>query len=375
MRIELVVVLVLTLALALALAICTAWKPKLGFNSRNVIHSKDLILGNPAGMIVKTKVQIKPAVSNCKSVVMIMPGNENILNHSNLWDLFSRKLGRRKACKYIPESYVIHDTASSDFAELLDSHPVHDASQFILKGEESGITPLYLARQGLEDVLDTIKCNKLVARTFAPTACTQAQLDLQKYTLAQKLIPNPMILGRRVFRIRCFLLLTQKSMVTSGYLHENGLVHWARDRYNPDHQTVNTVLASRTNMSRGRSAETIKQMYNGYPLTIKELSEYLTQQGLGQAVESNITNALQALCHVMQSELSSGLYAVDIALNKMGEAFLLKVKRCQQDATEDDSEVDILTRIRKDALAVQQVIAVPGNTAFRKIWPQPSWQA
>ena len=75
---------------------------------------------------------------------------------------------------------------------------MHDASQFILKAEESGITPLYLARQGVEDVLDTIKCNKPVARTFAPTACTQAQLDLQKYTLVQKLIPDPMIFGRRV---------------------------------------------------------------------------------------------------------------------------------------------------------------------------------
>ena len=69
----------------------------------------------------------------------------------------------------------------------------------------------------------------------------------------------------------------------------------------------------------------------------------------------------------MQSELSSGLFAVDAALNKM--------KRCRQDAAADHSEVDILTRIRKDALAVQQVIAVPVNTAFRKIWPHPRWQA
>lgn len=367
MEIELVVVLVLIIALA----IYSALKPKLTINSHKVIHSTNLVLGNPADIILKSK----PVVTACKTIVMIMPGNKKLLKHFNLWDLFSRKLGRPQACKYIPESYVIHDTASSDFAELLDSEPVHDASQFILKGEESGITPLYLARQGLDDVLDTIKCNKLVARTFAPTACTQAQLDLQKYTLAQKLIPDPMILGRRVFKVRCFLLLTQKSTVTSGYLHENGLVHWARDRYNPDHQTANTVLASRTNMSRGRSADIIKQVYNGYPLTIKELSEYLTQQGLGQAVDSNITNALQGLCHVMQSELSSALYAVDIALNKMGEAFLLKVKRCQQDATVNDFEVDVLTQVWKDALVVQQAVMLSGNRAFRKIWPQPSWQA
>lgn len=187
MRIELVVVLVLTLALA----IYSALKPKLRFNSRNVIHSKNLV---PADIILKSK----QAVSTCKSVVMIIPGNKKLLKHSNLWHLFSRKLGRRKACKYIPESYVIHDTASSDFAEFLDVDPVHDASQFILKGEESGITPLYLARQGVEDVLDTIKCNKLVARTFAPTAkADPGPNDSRAQSLQNTIIPvaHPKVSG------------------------------------------------------------------------------------------------------------------------------------------------------------------------------------
>ena len=48
----------------------------------------------------------------------------------------------------VQQSYKIHDTASSDFAELLDTDRVHDASHFILKGEESGTTQLFACSLG-----------------------------------------------------------------------------------------------------------------------------------------------------------------------------------------------------------------------------------
>ena len=120
-------------------------------------------------------------------------------------------------------------------------------------------------------------------------------------------------------------------------------------------------------MHRGRSPDTIRQIYSGYPRTLQELSEQLTMQGLGQAVENNLINALQALCYVLQDQAShsAGLYAVDVALNKIGEAFLLKVKRCQKNQGTNDFGNSILSQVWKDALKNPF-----DNSAFRKIWPQ-----
>ena len=155
-------------------------------------------------------------------------------------------------------------------------------------------------------------------------------------------------------------------------MRRNGFVHWARNRYNDENQTIDTLLASRANMYRGRSPDAIRQIYSGYPRTLHELSEQLTMQGLGQAVEDNMTNALQALCYVMQDKAShsSGLYAVDVALNKIGQAFLLKAKRCHKDEDIHYFDDSIRSQVWKDAL--QDPF---GNPAFSKIWPQAGWQA
>ena len=173
-------------------------------NKDQKVVLRPVIIARPATEIVKKSRDTQLG----GMLVNYVPGNKK---HFNLWESFEKKMGRQKACQYIPESYAIHNTASSEFAELLDSERIRDAKQFILKGEGSSLIKSYLARQGLEDVLDSIKCNKLSARTFAPTACTQSQLDLQKYTIVQKVIPDPMVLGRRVFKIRLFLLLKYKS--------------------------------------------------------------------------------------------------------------------------------------------------------------------
>lgn len=368
-------VILMSLLLVIILVSYFAIKGKLLFTADQGPKALQVIsvTAQPAFIIVnRSQPQSLQSSGNTYSKKLVP--THKMLKHFKLWESFQKKMGRQKAAQYIPESYSIHNTASAEFADLLDSERIRDANQFILKGEGSSLVEPYIARQGLEDVLDSIKCNKLTARTFAPTAWTQSQLDLQKYTIVQKLIPDPMILGRRVFKIQVYLLLKHKSRVTSGFLHKNGLVYWARSRYNNENQTIDTLLASRANMYRGRSPDTIRQIYSGYPRTLQELSEQLTIQGLGQAVEHNLINALQALCYVLQDQASHfyGLYAVDVALNKIGEAFLLKVKRCQKNQDINDFDDSVLSQVWKDA--VQDPFG-RDPPAFSKIWPQTGWQA
>lgn len=147
-----------------------------------------------------------------------MPGSWRLTNKQMLWIGLCAAYGRQQAAQLSPESWWLE--AAQDRAALVEQH--RDGSHYILKN------PLLQRRTGLRLTQD------LSVLLAGPE---------QGYTLAQRLLPELLLLHRHRFNLRLYLLLTRQDGRLEFWLHRRGRCVCAPAPFSGDLMDVEAVIS------------------------------------------------------------------------------------------------------------------------------------
>lgn len=268
----------------------------------------------------------------------------------DVWGMYTSKLGRQAAARHVPECFRVN----TDDMRMLQQDKL--PAMYLLRTDTDDMRDAYVAARGLDEVLQALEFNEVSSRNFPETPSNF------RYTVVQRVLTDRMLIGRRAFGVRVFMLVSGSPRTAS--VHENGVVFWARRRYNPDALEGDMVLASHAGMVRERTPAEVSRVYAGHPQTLPALLQYLAFTGESLAARHSIDAALRKLCEVAMGrpELQQvpQLYAVDLALDSAGAAWVLRMRSVRGPQAASPLEADI----RKDILRDAGELQTPG---FRRV--------
>ena len=293
-------------------------------------------------------------------------GEQDLNLRFNMWTAFENKLGRRVSCKYVPESFVIRgDSASDDYSEFLEQKTGDNHTVYLLKSESDGVDSLYLSDHDIADILKEIANNNLVTRTFASSFATANDVYRSQYTVVQKCIRNPLLVLGRVFKLQLYVVFSNISKQTRCYMHRNGLVYWAKEKYNRAAPYLDSTIASRKRMRKGRTPQQANQIYARYANTLQGLIEQLISSGIDTTkLFTSIVSLVKVFCFVAADYLGNlleknstfHLYNIDVILDDTLRPFLLKFGRAKQLRDPTRVERAVHDRAWEDALKVHNIV-------------------
>ena len=345
-----------------------------------VLHQHTKIVKDSSEADIVVPVESSTIASPQTGQVLIHVSNDKvIMDRNSLWKLFCRKGGRSFASEYIPEIFIIcQDSASDDYEEFLKRKtewPSLMFRPFILKNEAKNDTEgLYMTQSDLEDGLKELKNNNLLTRTFATQLGSVYNLQ---YTVIQKVLSNPYIHMSRGFKLELYIAFTSEGGKTSGHCFHDGLVYWTRSRWNPNDQTIDNTVASRSLMRKGRTREKYERVYSRYPRTLQELMKALGNEK-SRAMFSDVLRVLKKMCEVCCKEIgneftdnsTSGLYAVEVALDDKSRAWLLQISKPPGYSDTQAHETKLRTEVWEDLFKIQNVILTQNESKFSTIYEQ-----
>ena len=94
------------------------------------------------------------------------------------------------------------------------------------------------------------------------------------YKVMQIYINNPLLINKRAFKIRYFILHLYKNNIISNYIYKNGLVYYTKDIYDKNNLNENNIIAN-AYWYKKTSNEYVKNFINNNPLTTLDLHKFL----------------------------------------------------------------------------------------------------
>ena len=336
----------------------------------------------PDAKLPEIKAQLTPG-----QLVCLVSGEDKLDSHFNLWTAFENRFGRAKACKYMPESFIIRgDGVTDDYEEFLHQKMGDNRTIYFLKNEVGSIHGIYLSNADLADVLGELSNNTAAARNFADVmrpdlaanmrALAPDKRDSSAYTTIQKCIRRPMLFKNRTFKLRLYLVFTNYQAQTACFLHRNGLVYYAKERYNPDVASPETVLASKRRMQKGRTSAEANRLYAPYPKTVQGLIGALKESGHdASSLFSSIVDLVKTFQGVAKDHLGNllpehstfHLYNIDVVVDQNLRPYLLKFNRATPPDKPTTIEEIVHRQAWEDALKIHRFVLDDRPSGFTRV--------
>lgn len=227
-----------------------------------------------------------------------LPGSWRLANKASLWSGVVRAHGLEEAGRLLPESWLLK--RAEDRARLQAQHT--PGQVYILKN------PLLQRRSGL----------RLVSELEAVYAARQ-----DGFTLAQRMLPDLMLIGGHRFHMRLYVLLVRREGRLSVWLHRTGRCVCAPSRFAGDLKNAEEVIT--------RSVST-DALAPGLPFTLTDLlAEMASPQTVFSRLERLLSRVITPVLPYLKADWSFAdnpayqLLGVDAVISTSGSVQLIEM--------------------------------------------------
>lgn len=189
------------------------------FNEYNVEKSSDSVIYIPKSYFGERDSQFKDLELKSNQLVLFVPGVYNVDEKRILWNNLVSFYGVEIASTLVPRSYDLDNN--------------EDVQQFLLESNDNA----YIAKTETEDAKGL-----LVSKD--KTELYEKVKDNSSYSLLQKCIMDQTLIDNRSFKLRMFVLITCKNGIINIYLHDEGFIYYAKDRFDKENPTFNNMIAN-----------------------------------------------------------------------------------------------------------------------------------
>ena len=219
------------------------------FDEYNVKKSKDSTIVIPKSYFGSRDSQFNNLDLKENQIVLFIPGIYNIDEKQMLWNNMVNEFGADIASTYVPRTYDLENMNEvNDF--LLDSND----NTYIAKTEIEDAKGLLVSKDKME-LYEKIKNNR-------------------KYSIVQKCIMNQNLIDNRSYKLRMFVLITCKNGLVNIYLHNEGFLYYAKDKFDKENPTFNNVISNAW-WFKGMKSNEIKKFMSDKPLTLQDYSQHI----------------------------------------------------------------------------------------------------
>lgn len=218
------------------------------FKEYNVEKSKDSVIYIPKSYFGNHDSQFDNLELKKNQLVLFIPGVYNIDEKRILWNNLVDYYGVEIASTLVPKSFDLDNNV--------------DVQQFLLESNDNA----YIAKTETEDAKGL-----LVSKD--KTELYEKVKGDAKYSLLQKCIMNQTLIDNRSFKLRMFVLITCKNGIINIYLHDQGFLYYAKDKFNKNFPNFNNMIANAW-WYKGISHKEIKEFMKDKPLTLEDFRKW-----------------------------------------------------------------------------------------------------
>lgn len=269
-----------------------------------------------------------------------IPGGWRLTNKQALWSGLCAVYGRQRAVRLVPESWWLEKAA--DRVALVAQHRPGEA--YILKN------PILQRRTGL----------RLTRDLGAVLAGPQ-----QGYTLAQRVLPDLLLLSGHRFNLRLYLLLTRRDGRLDLWLHRRGRCVCAQAPFAGDLMEAEAVI------SRSVGSHVLP---GGLPFT---LSEVLSRLADPRETLARLDNVIYRILMASRSGLAAAwslsgnpayqLLGVDVTISAAGGVRVIEMNSGPDLRPHCSRDHSLKYRIVRDLFEHVGLLPQAGPSGFRKL--------
>lgn len=345
-------------------------------------QNSDLLVSKPRNIRKEMKRDADSKIHDIlrfKKIILSLSNEKRVTKKYYIWDSMEKKLGRDRAKLMMPETFNLKNPY--EYKMLLENINRENNPKFILKSERDGPNGLYISNNDYSDLIRQLNnVNGYYNNIFSPAFKRKNNLDKNRYTVAQRIVENPLTVNDRIFKMRVYVLIVKNMGKTYGYLFRNGHVFYAKEKWNPNNLNNYNSLASKEMMNHNRSQEQVELIYKNYPRTIQQLKNWLTANDYDQIkLLDNIVEMSKVVCYICHqnvgnlvasvNNLSMDMFTLDVTIDENMKPWLLKMSRTKELKNPTESETIMRKKCWKDALRVSNLLRnIDGQNGFTLIW-------
>lgn len=244
----------------------------------------------------------KKNINENKSIFYIN-GCDNIVSKSKLWDHINYKYGRNKASTIMPETFIYK---KNNDIKIFKKKYI-PKKLYILKNKLQRKKGLYLT-----DNYDFIINGKN-----------------NGYTVIQNYIHDAFTINNRKLNIRLYFVIICYKNIFQCHLYNNGKCIYTNNDYDYDSIDLHSHITS---------LDLNTKIYEINPLTIKDLSSYMSQKKLNfkklwNNIISNIKNIIHATKHTLYTDnefknnLSFQIFGPDVIIDTKLNTYIVEINK------------------------------------------------
>jgi len=251
---------------------------------------------------------------NPNMILNVIPGVDYLNRKNKLWEILVKILGRNMASEIMPSSYSLFNNEFKIFEKEFNKN-----NSYVLKTEEENA-------QGIFIYNDLEKIQKKI-------------IDVDKtlkypVTIIQKFI-KPLLIKERAFKIRLFMFIKCKGNEKSIYIHKQGGIFYAKDKFDINNLTFGSIVANAYWFNNTPISE-VKDFLLKHPRNLVQFKKYLKEQKINSKILFNRINILlKKTCSVLKNQICTdskvknsiklGLFGVDIIIDDKFKPWLIEM--------------------------------------------------
>ena len=245
-------------------------------------------------------------------ILNVIPGVDYLNRKHKLWMALVKWTGRKKASQIMPPSYGIYDNEWKYFEKDFKK-----GQYYLLKTEEENAQGIFVYND-MNKIKEKVMDKKL------------------KYpvTVIQRFI-EPLLIKGRTFKLRLFLFVKCKGGKKELYIHKQGGVFYAKEKFNPRKLTYENVVAN-AYWFNGTPINEVKEFLKNHPRNLVQLKKYFQNTNVdGDKLFSKINKLLKVvatglkdkICTVskLKKNVKVGLFGIDIIVDKNFKPWLIEM--------------------------------------------------
>jgi len=245
-------------------------------------------------------------------ILNVIPGVDYLNRKHKLWRALVNWGGRKKASKIMPPSYAIFE----DEWKYFEKDFIKD-NYYLLKTEEENAQGIFVYND-----MNKIKAKIMDKKLKYPV------------TVIQKFI-KPLLIKERTFKIRLFLFVKCKGGKKELYIHKQGGIFYAKDKFDPIKLTYENVVAN-AYWFNSIPMEEVKQFLKSHPRNLVQLKNYFKNTNVnGDELFSKIHKLLKIVANGLKDKICTtsklkknvkvGLFGLDIIIDKDLKPWLIEM--------------------------------------------------
>lgn len=288
--------------------------------------------------------KLKPTSEDQK--IFIIKGCDNLSRKDNVWEHLERKYGVKEAAKIMPRTYVLTSPDNvTEFRAEYSPQKVYILKKNIQRQEGLKMT------QDFNEIINGLRSG---------------------YVVAQEMLQDPYKIGGHKTNCRVYLLVVCKGTQKQAYIYMDGFMYYTPKEFKPNSMEKDHVITT---------GYIDREIYEKYPLTLRDFAAYLDTQGMdgkeiftktGKMLAKTLDAVSPSICtksNVMK-QTTFQLFGCDVAFNDKMEAQLIEINKGPDLGGKDEKDKKLKTDMVEELFALIGVGDKKPSDAknFLRIW-------